>query len=164
MQTRTNSAPALATLLMVGWLGRPPAPANDSRHLKWADTTFQNEKESLTGEYGMNWKARRSEVLTVWEQYLPKLPPGASIRSAPTPAAMQQPLVFRMPVRTQPPLPRRPVDQAKVERITGQLESLLKAVQPEVSEASKGQLPRDLIPNLKRIEKLSKQLRHEISP
>jgi hypothetical protein len=62
------------------------------------------------------------------------------------------------------PFPRHPIDPAQVDRITEQLESLLKAVQPELTEASRGQIPRDLIPHLKQIEKLSKKLRRQLTP
>lgn len=96
-------------------------------------------------------------------QHLPVLPAGARV-VVQAPMIETRPGLLRFPIRTGPPFPRRQLDQAKIARTTGQLESLLNAVQPELKEASKGELPADLIPNLKRIEKLTKQLRRQMSP
>jgi hypothetical protein len=58
---------------------------------------------------------------------------------------------------------RRPVDPAQLERDAKELASLAQLIPPEVQQVESGRLPKDLDGQLKRIEKLSKQLRREIS-
>jgi hypothetical protein len=58
---------------------------------------------------------------------------------------------------------RRPVDPAQLERDAKELASLAQLIPSEVHQVGNGRLPKDLDAQLKRIEKLSKQLRHEIS-
>jgi hypothetical protein len=58
---------------------------------------------------------------------------------------------------------RPPVDPAQLERDAKELASLAQLIPSEVAQVEKGRLPKDLDEQLKRIEKLSKQLRREIS-
>jgi hypothetical protein len=63
-----------------------------------------------------------------------------------------------------PPLYQRAtVDPAKLRRDADELASLAQSVPPEVDQTNKGVLPKDLSEKLKRIEKLAKQLRSQIS-
>jgi hypothetical protein len=58
---------------------------------------------------------------------------------------------------------RRSVDLAQVQRDAKELARLAKLIPAEVEQVKNGRLPKDLDDQLKRIEKLSKQLRREIS-
>lgn len=55
------------------------------------------------------------------------------------------------------------VDQAKLRHDADELAALAQSVPPEVDQTAKGVLPKDLAEKLKRIEKLAKQLRSQIS-
>lgn len=103
------------------------------------------------------------ETTPCFGQHLPVFPSGARAPMA-QPIAGMQPALLGIPVRTESPFARRPLDQAQVNRIDGQLAALLTSVRPELGEISKGHLPANLISNLKRMEKLSKQLRRQLSP
>jgi len=65
----------------------------------------------------------------------------------------------------EPPLSskKRPVDAAQLKREADELAKLSASIPDQVALVAKGQLPRDLSDQLKRIEKLSKHLRSEIS-
>jgi hypothetical protein len=58
---------------------------------------------------------------------------------------------------------RQPADPAQLERHAKELASLAQLIPSEVEQVESGRLPKDLDGQLKRIEKLSKQLRREIS-
>jgi len=58
----------------------------------------------------------------------------------------------------------QPADPAELQREAKELASLAQLIPSEVEQLKTGQLPKDLNAQLKRIEKLSKQLRSEISP
>ena len=60
--------------------------------------------------------------------------------------------------------PQPKIDRAKVKEQADQLWKLAQSIPPDVDKVTKGQLPQDLGARLKQIEKLSKQLRREISP
>ncbi|MGA8213040.1 MAG: hypothetical protein WB799_05575 [Candidatus Sulfotelmatobacter sp.] len=63
-----------------------------------------------------------------------------------------------------PPLNQRaPIDFAKLRHDADELAGLAQSVPPEVDQTTKGVLPKDLGEKLKRIEKLAKQLRSQIS-
>jgi hypothetical protein len=63
-----------------------------------------------------------------------------------------------------PPLSQRgAIDVVKLQRDAEELASLAQSVPPEIDQTSKGLLPKDLTEKLKRIEKLAKQLRSQIS-
>jgi len=61
-------------------------------------------------------------------------------------------------------LPPPRVDVAKLHNDAAQLAKLAQSIPPDVDKATKGQLAQDLAARLKQIEKLSKQLRRELSP
>jgi hypothetical protein len=61
------------------------------------------------------------------------------------------------------PLPKA-ADPAKLQREADELTKLAASIPDDVDRASKGVLATDLNARLKRIEKLAKQLRREISP
>ena len=56
------------------------------------------------------------------------------------------------------------VDQARLERDANELAKLAGDIPSLIEQANKGLLPKDLSQRLKRIEKLSKQLRQELTP
>ena len=65
------------------------------------------------------------------------------------------------------PPPRRQAaspDMAKLKSDAAELAALAKSIQPDVENATKGLLAKDVIDKLKRIEKLSKRLRSELVP
>ncbi|MGD0227255.1 MAG: hypothetical protein ABSF71_33435 [Terriglobia bacterium] len=82
------------------------------------------------------------------------------------------PPVIQPPDRPQaPPLPvavtgeiHAPLNAAKLKVEADQLAKLAQSIPADVDKAAKGQLAQDLGARLKQIEKLSKQLRREISP
>jgi len=84
----------------------------------------------------------------------------------------KSPPVVQPPARPQaPPLPvvvtgeiRAPLNAAKLKKEADQLSKLAQSIPADVDKAAKGQLAQDLAARLKQIEKLSKQLRREISP
>jgi gas vesicle protein len=57
-----------------------------------------------------------------------------------------------------------PLNAAKLKEEANQLSKLAQSIPSDVDKAAKGQLAQDLAARLKQIEKLSKQLRREISP
>jgi len=64
-----------------------------------------------------------------------------------------------------PPLNQRPgVNLAKIKQNADELAALAQSVPSEVDQTAKGMLPKDLSDKLKRIEKLAKQLRSQITP
>ena len=58
---------------------------------------------------------------------------------------------------------RQPVDPAQLQRDAKELARLAQLIPSEIEQLKTGRLPKDLDEQLKRIEKLSKQLRREIS-
>jgi hypothetical protein len=56
------------------------------------------------------------------------------------------------------------IDHAQLGREAEELVRLAQSVRPDVERLGQGMLPKDVIEKLKRIEKLSKQLRSQISP
>ena len=65
---------------------------------------------------------------------------------------------------TVPPLYQRsPADLAKIKRDAQELATLAQSVPPDIDQTAKGILPRDLEQRLKKIEKLAKELRSQIS-
>jgi hypothetical protein len=59
---------------------------------------------------------------------------------------------------------RSKVDPEKLKRDADELAALAKSIPLAVDQTTKGTLPKDLNDNLKRIEKLAKQLRNEVNP
>ncbi len=58
---------------------------------------------------------------------------------------------------------RNPVDAAQLKRDADELAKLAHSVPEEITRVGKGELPKDLIGQLKRIEKLAKQMRHQLA-
>lgn len=83
------------------------------------------------------------------------IPPG--VRKAdklPNPADIPPPMSARSE--------RRRVDPAQLKREADELAGLARVIPSQVENVAAGQLPKNLNERLKRIEKLSKQLRREI--
>ena len=80
------------------------------------------------------------------------------------------PAVHPPPRPTAPPLPvevaapmRSPLNSVKLHEEADQFSKLAQSIPVDVDKAAKGQIAQDLAARLKQIEKLSKQLRREIS-
>ena len=68
-------------------------------------------------------------------------------------------------IQSEPPLPpKRNLDLVRLHREADELAKLAQAIPADVEDVNKGTLPKDLNGKLKRIEKLCKQLRSQISP
>jgi hypothetical protein len=59
---------------------------------------------------------------------------------------------------------KHPVEPAQLKSSAQELAKLAETVPAQIDQVAKGQLPKELIANLKKIEKLSKQLRGEVAP
>ena len=70
------------------------------------------------------------------------------------------PLVLDSP----PPPPKKTVDVVKLHAEANELAELAHGLPSDVDQISQGKLPKDLGEKLKRIEKLSKHLRGELTP
>ena len=85
--------------------------------------------------------------------------------------APKTPPVIQPPTRPQAPaLPvevtgelRAPMNAARLKEEADQLAKLAQSIPADVDKAAKGQVAQDLAARLKQIEKLSKELRREIS-
>jgi hypothetical protein len=81
---------------------------------------------------------------------------------APRPQPIHMPPDFQGSPRQ--PQPRRPAfDAAKAQKRAQELAKLANQVPGEINQMSHDVFPKDLIQNLKRIEKLAKQLRGQVS-
>jgi hypothetical protein len=85
----------------------------------------------------------------------PKSPP--LIQPPARPTAPELPVVVTGHVHV-------PLNPAKLKEEADQLSKLAQSIPADVDKAAKGQLAQDLAARLKQIEKLSKQLRREVSP
>jgi hypothetical protein len=65
-----------------------------------------------------------------------------------------------------PPIPPQAprLDTAKLRQEADELSSLAQSVPADIAKVSQGKLPKDMAEKLKRIEKLSKHLRGELTP
>jgi len=72
----------------------------------------------------------------------------------------------RMNAPLDPPVfsPGKNVDLARLHNEAAELARLSAAIPAQVDQVNKGQIPKDLSDQLKRIEKLAKHLRSEIMP
>ena len=61
-----------------------------------------------------------------------------------------------------PVMGKRQLDRVAIEREASELLQLSQSLQPDIQNVTKGMLPEDTIAKLKRIEKLSKNLRKEL--
>ncbi len=62
-----------------------------------------------------------------------------------------------------PSVERGQVDYVQLQRDANELAKLAQSIPPDIENTAKGLLPKDVIERLKRIEKLSKQLRSQLS-
>jgi len=69
-----------------------------------------------------------------------------------------------IPPENVPTVQRGAVDPARLKREAEELSMLAQSVPADVDKLAKGLHPKDLDEKLKRIEKLSKQLRRDLSP
>jgi hypothetical protein len=65
--------------------------------------------------------------------------------------------------RGMPESPTQRVDPSELRSEARQLLELSESIQPAIEQVDRGVLPKDVIDKLKRIEKLSKQLRGQIN-
>jgi hypothetical protein len=90
---------------------------------------------------------------------------GASPTQHPIPPGLREADKLPEPNNVPPPPPvRRGADPAQLRREADELAKLASAVPVEIDQVTKGELPKDLNENLKKIEKLAKRLRSEVSP
>jgi hypothetical protein len=68
------------------------------------------------------------------------------------------------PLEPPPEVRNRRLNIDQVDAETQELQRLANALPPQIDQVTKGQIPKDLGENLKRIEKLAKHLRSEVSP
>jgi hypothetical protein len=84
---------------------------------------------------------------------------------SPTPSPQFEVAKAQLDKRVPPPIQRlQSADLARLKQDADELASLAQSIPPDVDQTTKGILPQDLDKKLKRIEKLSKQLRSRISP
>ena len=93
--------------------------------------------------------------------------PSSFAQSRPIPPGIRQ--ADQADVQSQkdmpPPLNQRAsIDPAKLRHDADELAALAQSIPPEVDQTTKGLLPKDLSEKLKRIEKLAKQLRSQLTP
>ena len=85
----------------------------------------------------------------------------------PPPAPHTEPPRAPLPVDEPPVVVRgqrqQLLDSEKVKQQANELAKLAQSIPPDVNKVAAGQLPKDLIARLKQIEKLSKELRNQIS-
>ncbi|HLW87873.1 MAG TPA: hypothetical protein VKR57_05235 [Terriglobales bacterium] len=74
--------------------------------------------------------------------------------------------IAKYPLQLEPPPPpqKRTLDPVKLRAEANELADLAHSVPAYVDQVSQGKLPKDFADKLKRIEKLSKQLRNELNP
>jgi len=103
---------------------------------------------------------------SAWAQragYSPSI--GPQQPASPTPSPQLEVARTQSDKRTLPPPQQASrIDVARLRQDADELASLAQSIPPDVDQTTKGILPKDLDKKLKRIEKLSKQLRSRISP
>jgi len=74
--------------------------------------------------------------------------------------------IAKYPLHLDPPPPpsRKTIDPVKLRAEANELADLAHSVPADVDQVSQGKLPKDFTDKLKRIEKLSKQLRSDLNP
>ncbi len=102
-------------------------------------------------------------LMLVLLSFQPHQFPAVTTNSSPHPQEERRLPIDRPQVVTRPDNPRR-VDAARLAREAKELAELSDEIPSLVAQANKGVLSKDLNERLKRIEKLSKQLRRELSP
>jgi hypothetical protein len=87
---------------------------------------------------------------------------GAQGKKFPTPPQPSDPTINNQ--RADHTLPHQQVDFLELQRESRELSDLAHTVPADVESVSHGLLPKDLMEKLKRIEKLSKDLRSKVRP
>jgi hypothetical protein len=77
---------------------------------------------------------------------------------------VRRPSIKDEPLRMPQPKRDRSAEAVKIKQDARTLAELAQTIPPGIDQAQRGVLPKDLIENLKRIEKLSRQIRHQLSP
>jgi len=74
--------------------------------------------------------------------------------------------IARYPLELDRPAPpaKKTIDPVKLHAEANELADLAHSIPSDIDQVSQGKLPKDLSDKLKRIEKLSKQLRGELTP
>jgi len=70
----------------------------------------------------------------------------------------------QMVLEPPPPLQAQKLDPAKLREEADELAKLAQLVPQDMGQITQGKMPKDAINRLKRIEKISKQLRSELTP
>jgi hypothetical protein len=84
---------------------------------------------------------------------------------SPTPSPQFEVAKAKLDTRAPAPVKQLPsADVARLKQDADELASLAQSIPPDVDQTAKGILPKDLDKKLKRIEKLSKELRSRINP
>ncbi|HET7840729.1 MAG TPA: hypothetical protein VFM21_03950 [Terriglobia bacterium] len=109
---------------------------------------------------GMFWCARSATA-----QGQPGMVPGTPGIEPPRlqPVPPKIPPDFQEPPGAKKELPKRVFDRAKAHQEAFEISFLANQIPDEVDKLNKNILPKDLIQKLKRIEKLSKQLRTQLT-
>ena len=114
----------------------------------------------------MPWNASLRFLLALLLFALPAHPQlGAPLgRCGPLPSGPNWPQNQLPAERVSTEAQKRPtVDMVKLQRVAQELAELSASIPAEVNRANHGLLPKDVIDKLKRVEKLSKQLRSELT-
>jgi hypothetical protein len=85
----------------------------------------------------------------------PPYPPEAADKSITRDEQQQQ---------QQPPALKPHIDRVQIEREARELSDLAKTLPSDIDHVNRGLLPKDVLDKLKRIEKLAKHLRGELTP
>jgi hypothetical protein len=102
-----------------------------------------------------------------WAQRAGYTPPSVSQQEPMRPVPSREFEIAKSTVDTHAAAPIQQLqsaDLAKLKQDANELASLAQSIPPDVDQTAKGILPKDLDKKLRRIEKLSKQLRSRISP
>jgi len=93
------------------------------------------------------------------------VPPGSS-QSKPGPPGLQAARTYESthPLEAPQPLPARKIDLAELQREADELSALAQSIPSDIKSTKEGLLPKDLLEKLKRVERLSKHLRIQLSP
>ncbi len=88
---------------------------------------------------------------------------GAQYRPNP-PGLRHADKAMKQPVEPPSAKPLRQVNPAQLKAEAAELQRLADLLPAQIDQVAKGELPKDLNENLKRVEKLAKRLRTEITP
>jgi len=89
---------------------------------------------------------------------------GSSASQVRESAGKQEVEKHQMVLEPPPPLQTQKLDPAKLREEADELAKLAQLVPQDMGQITQGKMPKDAINRLKRIEKISKQLRTELTP